>query len=159
MTVQPQSQREAGRRALVTLVKECVALANDCNAAVAELQKKHNTLTQQTGADVPALGGRIDAQGKWIGQIEGRLAAESTRLANLVKNLQTQIEIGATRQRAFATMTFRQRLVWYFTGRCPFYPLTWTEERTEVVASATDNPNRPGSALDHAIKAPLGMVQ
>lgn len=111
-----------GRRALVDHARNAVTLANECNAAVAEAQAKHNVLAQTVKSDMASLTAtladlksRADAQRAWLKKVEDKSDREQSRLT------MTRIELGQSslEHGNFALMSLWQRLRWLLTGHWP----------------------------------------
>lgn len=102
-----------GRRSLVDVARQAVERVNECNVAVADVQKRHNALTVQVSDDIAGHKTRMDGLGAWCSRNEQSIVRESTRLTR------TRIEVGQVglEFENFTIQTFWQRLRWLFTGR------------------------------------------
>lgn len=114
------TEAKNGRKALIDHVKTCISQVNSMTKLAGEVREANNALAEQTGIDVKKLGDRIDTQGKWLKTIEDKQVVQ-------FRQTRTQVELGASRLRAFASMTLFERLRWILTGRCPGFSEPWTD--------------------------------
>lgn len=99
------SERESNRRALVSKVEECVNLANECAVGV----EAATAVLEATVTELSALAARVDAQAKWLKTVEAAIDEQADRATVLVSQVQDEA-------RAFARMSFWNRLLWLITG-------------------------------------------
>lgn len=108
-----------GRRALVDHAKNAVTLANQCNAAVADAQAKHNELSEYVGANVRELRAllldlkaRADAQRAWLKKVEDAGTARDQRVSLLRSDVAAAVAL-------FRGLTFMDRLRLFCFGTLP----------------------------------------
>lgn len=108
-----------GRRALVDHARNAVTLANECNAAVAEAQAKHNALAHTVGADVAEMKAvladlkkRADAQRAWLQLGEDANKSTDRRVSLLRSDVHAAVTL-------FRGLTFLDRLRLFLFGTFP----------------------------------------
>lgn len=106
------TEAKNGRKALIEHVQTCIRQVNSMTKLAGEVREANNLLAEQTGTDVTALGGRIDAQGKWLTETEKTAKRADQRVTLLRSDVHDAVSF-------LLSFTFRDRLRWFLFGVLP----------------------------------------
>jgi len=108
-------EREANRRSLLSLIKECIAATNQAIAATDKIADLHNGLTGKMEEEFAARDVRLTAHAEWCEKNE--VTADAA--LELAKALDDRVTVLSAHLLAFVTMGFWARLRYALTGHWP----------------------------------------